>query len=289
MDLHHPSFQGLLLPLALSALVAALARAVRREHGGASDWTAIGIPIALLLSAWWMLGWTLVPDNLLEKLPWCYAAAAIVGVGLQASRNTAGEQWLFAGLFWAMAVGLLGNLGLAYKLGAGGVGLLVLAASLNEPPRQPTTPVLLVVASLGLAGVAMASGSALLFELALALAAATAGCALWLWPVVRISFCAVGSVPATLAWLMLAFAVASLTSARPTTLLVLAAAFGAGILVQGAARNFAFVQALRPWSRALIVAAFAAAFASAAVLLALQDGGAGPAASMDDPYYQPRW
>ena len=78
---------------------------------------------------------------------------------------------------------------------------------------------MLVVAGVGLALVAMMSGSALLFELSLGLAAAVAGTALWLWPVPRISLGVSGLLVAVIGWLALAQGTALLTSVRPGAVL----------------------------------------------------------------------
>ena len=214
MDFHHPLFESLALPLLLSFASTGLLRAVLgADHG--RRWAAAGVAPAIIVSSAWVLGWQLWPGNLTEQLPWIYAAAALLGVGL--------------------------------------------------------------------AAVAFMSGSALLFELGLSIAAAIAGCALWLWPKARIGFGASGAVVSVIAWLTLAQGVALLTTVRLEVLLLLAGALLAGPMVRGARRG------LRPAIQALVVAGVAALWVAAAIALALQGEAHAPSGGQDDPYYTPRW
>lgn len=288
MDFHHPLFQSLALPLCIAFAATGFLRGVLGPVQGAR-WAAVGVAVAIVGTVLWVLGWRLMPGALTEKLPWVYAAAALLGLGLEAMRAGRRVQWLAAGILWALVLAILAWQPLPLKIGIWLLGLAVIRAVLKEAPRRADAIAMLVLASFGLAALAMMSGSALLFELSLGLGAALAGCALWLWPVGRIAFGASGAVVALLAWLALAQATALLTPARPGALLLLAASFTSGSLVRWGHRRLRRGEG-RPWVETLIVAAVAALWVAAALALAHWGGGVdGPAANMDDPYYKPRW
>ncbi len=287
MDFHHPLFQSLALPLCIAFAATGLLRGVLGPVRGAR-WAAAGTAVAIVGTVSWVLGWRLMPGALTEKLPWIFAAAALLGLGLEALRAGRRVQWLAAGILWALVLAVLAGQPLLLTIAIWLLGLAVIQAVLNEAPRRAEAIAMLVLASCGLAALAMMSGSALLFELSLGLGAALAGCALWLWPVARIAFGASGVIVALLAWLALAQATASLTSARPGALLLLAASFTSGSLVRWGHRRLRRGEG-RPWVETLLVAAVAALWVAAALALAHWGGAAQPGASMDDPYYKPNW
>jgi hypothetical protein len=258
-------------------------------------WAAAGAALAIVGSAALQLGWRLPPGTLTERLPWMLAAGALLGLVLQlldASRRT---EWLAAGVLWALVLAMVSMRAFPVFLGMLLLGLAVLWAVLREHAARADAAAMLVVASLGLGAAAMLSGSALLFELGLALAAAVGGCALWLWPVVRIAFGASGAIVASLAWLTLAHATTALTEFRPATLLLLAGAFTSGSLVRWARRrrqrqapkSAASVRA-RTWFEPVLVALVAAAWIAAALAFATWGSLDVPGAP-DDPYYKPKW
>jgi len=287
MDFHHPLFQSLALPLCLAFAATGLVRGVLGPMSGAR-WAAAGVAVALVGTMTWVLGWRLLPGALTEKLPWVCAVAALVGFGLEALRAGRRTQWLATGILWALALVVLTQQPLPLRIGSWLVGMAVIGAVLKEAPQRADAAAELAVASFGLAALAMLSGSALLFELGLALGAAIAGCALWLWPVARIAFGASGIVAALLTWLALVQGTALLVPGRPGPLLLLAAAFASGPLVRLGSRRLRRGE-MRPWVEALIVAAVAALWVAAALALAYWGGSDTSAANMDDPYYKPRW
>lgn len=292
MDLHHPLFQSLALPLVVAFMVTGMLRGALGPVQG-RRWAATGVALAIVGTAVWILGWRMPPGTLTERLPWIYAIVALAGLGLEALHAGRRSEWLTASVLWALALASLATQALPLMIGLWVLGTAVIRAVLREHAARANAAAILVVASLGLAAVAMASGSALLFELSLALAAAVAGCALWLWPFVRIAFGAAGALVSTLAWLVLMLATALLTEVQPPTLLLLAGAFTAGPLVHWGRRRLqrpapAPGASARTWVEPLIVAAVAAAWVAAALAFA-QWGGGAPAATMDDPYYKPRW
>lgn len=299
MDLHHPLFQSLLLPLLVAFTVTGM---LRGALGGVQGrrWAAAGVAVAIVGAAVWLLGWQLPPGALTERLPWIYAAAALVGLALEALHASRRTEWLVAGLLWALALAALAAKPLPLMIGLWLLGLAVIRAVLREHAARADAAAVLVIASLGLAAIAMRSGSALLFESSLALAAAVAGCALWLWPFVRIAFGASGAIVAVLAWLALTVTTALLTEARPLALGLLAGAFTSGPLVRWARRHLRRSAAptaakagtpakARTWVEPLIVAAVALVWVAAALALAHGEAAGTPAATMDDPYYKPRW
>jgi hypothetical protein len=299
MDLHHPLVQSLLLPLLVAFTVTGM---LRGALGGVQGrrWAAAGVAVAIVGAAVWLLGWQLPPGALTERLPWIYAAAALVGLALEALHASRRAEWLVAGLLWALALATLAAKPLPLMIGLWLLGLAVIRAVLREHAARADAAAVLVIASLGLAAIAMHSGSALLFESSLALAAAVAGCALWLWPFVRIAFGASGAIVAVLAWLALMVTTALLTEARPLALGLLAGAFTSGPLVRWARRHLRRSAApvpasagttatARTWVEPLIVAAVALVWVAAALALAYGEAAVTPAATMDDPYYKPRW
>ncbi|MBS0342326.1 MAG: hypothetical protein JSS56_17540 [Proteobacteria bacterium] len=289
MDLHHPLFQSLVLPLVLAFAATGVLRAMLGPGAGAR-WAVLGVPLALLAGMSWVLGWRMPPASLVEKLPWIYFAAALLGAGLEASRADRKAQWLAAGVLWAIVIVALGKQPWVPRVGSWLVGMAVIGAALYEVPSRAHVAATLVVAGVGLALLAMMSGSALLFELSLGLAAAVAGTALWLWPVPRVSLGASGLLVAVIGWLSLAQGVALTTSVRPGAVLLLAAAFSAADIVRVLRRRLHRGES-RAWVEALVVAAVAAAWVAAALAIAQWAGPPRPGGGKvpDDPYYTPKW
>ena len=283
MNFHHPLFESLALPLMLSFAATGLLHAgLGAVHG--RRWAAAGGAPAIIVGSAWVLGWQLSPGTLTEELPWIYAAAALLGMGLEGMRAVVRTTWLASCVLWALVLAGLSDQPLALQAATWAVGAAVTGAVLSSPPEHAAAPASLVVASLGLAAVAFISGSALLFELGLSIAAAIAGCALWLWPAARIGFGACGTVVSAIAWLTLAQGVALLTPVRPEVLLLLA-----GALLSGPMVRWARPGVRRPAVEVLIVAVVAAFWVAAAVALALHRDGQAPRHGQDDPYYTPRW
>lgn len=289
MDFHHPLFQSLALPLLLAFSATGVLRALLGPGAGAR-WAALGVPLALLAGVSWVLGWRMPPSGLTEKLPWAYLAAALLGVVLEALRADRRAQWLAAGLLWAVLLVALGRQPWVPRVGSWLVGMAVIGAVLYEVPSRAEVAAMLAVAGVGLALVAMMSGSALLFELSLGLAAAVAGSALWLWPVPRISLGASGLLVAVIGWLSLAQGTALLTSVRPGAVLLLAAAFSACGIVRVLRRRLHRGEG-HAWCEALVVAVVAAAWVAAALAIAQWAGPprGGSGKVPEDPYYSPKW
>ncbi|WP_077003288.1 hypothetical protein [Variovorax sp. KK3] len=292
MDLHHPLVQSLLLPLVVSFMVTGMLRGALGPVQG-RRWASAGAALAIVGTAAWQLGWRLPPGTLTERLPWIFAAAALLGFVLELMRASRRAEWLAAGVLWALILAVVATRAFPLLVGMLLLGLAVMRAVLREHAARADAAAVLVVVSLGLAAAAMLAGSALLFELSLALAASVAGCALWLWPIVRIAFGASGVVAASLSWLALMLATIRLTDVRLLTLLLLSGAFTSGPLVRwgrGRLQRRAPPPGgrARTWVEPLIVALVAAAWTAAALAFAVWGASEMPSAA-DDPYYKPKW
>ena len=290
MDLHHPLFQSVVLPLSTAAVLAGALRMAGRREGFGPRIAPHAALAGLTLSAALVLGIDVgAPLSATAKLAWVFAACLLAGVVASALRlratHAAGAAaallamlglWLawpqigtgrgpaiaaLAG-FWLAAIALLGASGLGARTADAGHGASPLAA--------------LVIGSLGLAGVAFQSGSLVLFQLALALAAALGGVGLWNWPVARDRLDAAATIVPMLAATLLAFATWLLTGASPLALALLA-----GIVAAPPAVRHAIPRARGTAIEPLLVAALAVVPALAAVWLAAPGAAAGP-------YYQGR-
>ena len=282
IDLYHPAVRSLLLPFGLALVATGVLRAL---PSGAPwrRWAGAGLGLTLLVVAIWTLGWRFRPASVTEKLPWVYAAAALLGLALESLRAGHRGQWVAAAALWAAVLLWFGGQPPLHGALTWLAGAAMIGAVLHEPRDGANAPAMLLVAGAGLALVAMLASSLLLFELTLALCAALAGCALWLWPRARIGFGASACVPALLAWLALAQGTALLTRPPLGALLLLAGASSAGLLLRALRRR-----PLAAWVQPLVLAAIALLWAAAAVALTLWLG-AGAATGVDDPYYKPDW
>jgi hypothetical protein len=285
MDLNHPLLQSVAIPLAMALLGAGLLRAVLGATQG-PRWALAAVGVAVVFASVWLLGWRLPPGGAPEKLAWIFVGAWLLASVLNAVQAGPRGVWGVAVAAWLIVLWWLGADGVR-GVAAGGVGALVLAALVRGVSQPAGTAAMLVVASLGLAALTLASGSLLLFQVGLLLAAAMGGGALWLWPKARVAFGAAWAAGIGLCWLALAQAVALLTSATPLALLLLALIFGAGLLVDRLLARRAGPVTLPLWVAAAAAVLVAAALGTGALL-----SGTGPGAASggaDDPYYQPKW
>jgi hypothetical protein len=276
--MHHPLFESLALPLLLSlAAIGLFRRLAGPRHA------AVGFGLAVLLATLWMVGWTVRPAGVMQKLPWIFAGAWLLGAALDAGKADRRLQWLGLLCGWIAACWWLGTRGTLPGISYGVAGAWVLACLLRTPEDRSDAAAAAVVAALGLAGVCFVAGSLALFQLAVLLAAAVSGLALWLWPKPRVSFGATGVAVAGLAWLALAQATLLLVPARPPALALLAASFvTAPLLAQ-------LWPASRPRSRPLAVALLTGILAAGALALQGVQGsnGAPIEPGIDDGYYRP--
>lgn len=276
--LYHPIFQSVLLPLLLSVAGIALLKVL-----SGPTLAAAAVGLSVLLATIWLMGWAPQPGSLLQKLPWIFAGAWLVGVALNVTLTERPLQWLVLTVAWLVASWWLGYQGAGFGLVAGLTGALVIACLVYLPDDRADGVAAAVLASLGLAGVVFAAGSLALFQLSLLLAAALGGAGLWLWPKARIRFGVAAVALATVAWLALAQASLLLVPVSPAAIAALAAAFLAAPVLARAWRRSGTVTA--PLAVALLAGAVVAG------ALALQGSGTDDGAESnadgrsDDVYY----
>jgi len=282
IDWQHPLVQSLWLPLGLALVATGLLRLALGRRG--AHWAMAGLGLSVVVASAWLAGLHWPPTSLTHKLPLILLLAWLAAGVMQAAGTDRIGAGVVALLLWAAALWWLGVRDPAHVVGALLAGALVLAALLLAPVDRAHGPAMLVVASLGLAGVAMVAGSLLLFQWSVLLAAATGGAALWLWPVALARFSLIASMTGALAWLALAQATVQLTRAPWWAVLVLVAVFAAARVARRLPGRGALLQPV-------VVAVVAGLVAGAAVLgtqWAL-GGGSDGAGGDDDAYYTPRW
>jgi len=288
MAFDHPAVHSGLLPLAVAFVLTGVlrfafspARGAQVACAGVGFGFLVGYLATLGLPAWPLAG-------ALQKLALIAAAGLVVGLVLDVMR---------AGVASVRVLGVLGLIGaLAWVfetqvrqaepsgliepalIAAGGALVLWRLAGRRDEGVPPAVTV--IVAALGLAGVALVSASLSIAQLAGALAAAIGGFALWSWPVARFSFAAGGTFAALIPLLALAAITTLLTKAPVWVLAPLILVFFADLvsnrLPAGSGR---WREALQPVYLAVIAALPAGLAVGLAVLAA---GGGGDA----DLYYR---
>jgi hypothetical protein len=284
MSVDHPVIESALIPLVLGFALAGVMR-VLGVSGLGDRSAAAAIPVAVLTAYWLTFGmpsWP--PAGGLAKWP------LVVGLCLLGALVTAyaslSMAWmrglaiaaLFLALAW-VAWPLVSNGSLASMIGVGALmlgGGVVLWRTVRGSEVAPSVEplVMLVVASAGLAGVALMSASLSIAQMAGALAAAAGGVALWNWPVARFAFGTEGAIGAVIPLVSLAGLVMVSTNAPSWVLLPLALVFFADDVsdrLPVVSRRLGPV--LRPLAT-LMVAAVLAAFAVALATLASTGGEA---------------
>ena len=194
MDISDPIIQSAILPLVLGFLVAGLLRALGREGRGRML-AGAAIAIGFLVSYAVLVGWPeWRPFDATDKL--AYIAVAALAIGAFADLTGVPVQIKYAlilviplfGLAWIAEPEFRGDPGFG-----GIVTLLLLFAASGVATYRLTlregsdlTPsIYLGAGAAGLALVGVFADAEPVYHLAFALAAATAGFALWNWPVNR--------------------------------------------------------------------------------------------------------
>lgn len=238
MDFNHPAVQSVLLPLLIAFALSGAIRYIGGVHWG-SRLAGAAISASMLIAIVQLLGlppW--IPRTGMQKLFYVVAVGLLFGatVELQAqNRNrtfSAGLVGLTLSYLWLAwpqlnnpSFSLIAQLGMLYFVAA------VSFWRLAELREQNLTPiVMLVLAAIGLAGVAFVSGSLSIAQLSIALAAAAGGFALWNWPVYRFPFGTVGVTGSGIAFLALLAVTLLLTDASPIALTTLILIFFANII-----------------------------------------------------------
>jgi len=292
MDAAHPFVQSLVVPFAV-ALVSLWG--LRALGGARLAPAAAGVGLLAGLSLMPGFGATVAAP---EKVPWA-AAAALAAALLLGWRRREPPRALSLLVSAALLAGLglwLGGMSMAV-LAAAALGWLVTVAvplagaSSSAPALTPASPpvstpasssagmhpaslpAVQAVAAAGLAGVAIQAGSALLAQIAAAIAAASAAVVLGNWPRSRARFGPVSLLAIGVPTALLALLLWRLTDVRLAALLALAAT----CLVQTEAARLALPERWRrDWLEPLAAALLAAVPAVIAIVLAASgDGGGG--------------
>ena len=101
---HHPLFQSVVLPLLLSLIGIGVLRAVSGR-----DRAAAAIGLAVLAATIWLMGWQTPPTAVMQRLPWIFAGAWLVGIALDAAVASRFLRWSCLGLAWIAASWWLGS------------------------------------------------------------------------------------------------------------------------------------------------------------------------------------
>ena len=236
LDLGHPLIASVLLPLALAIVLTGVLRPIavgRRSRRIAAG--AVGL--ALIMAHGFTFGAPVWPaQSGSEKLALLFVLLLVGGIVLDmflAGRilTTAAAclavlavtLWLAWPQLMRWEPGLILPLTLVALLG------LACLAMLGKTPADGTNrPATLVIAALALAGASFNAGSLVLMQVALALAAAIGGFALWNWPSARMPFHLAGVAVGGIGCFALALLLVLLTEIRPWALLPLPLVFAAG-------------------------------------------------------------
>ena len=232
MGLNHLFVESVVFPLALTLALTPLLRRVLGARGELLSAAAIGI--ALLVVYALIFGLPAWPAHTgTQKLPLIFLLALGGGMVLDISQP---GRLAVAIASAAAIVGTALWLGWPQlKSDDSGVVLLLALTSLlalvclagvqraNEAGAN--RPAMIVLAALGLAGASLNAGSLALFQIALALAAAVGGFALWNWPQPRLPFAGSGMVVGALGCFAVALLLLLLTKIRPWMLLPLVLVF----------------------------------------------------------------
>ena len=183
-NLHHPAIEACLVPLLLAfGLSGAIRLGAGPERGRLA---AIGMGFAVLISAVLILDRALWPPRSgLVKLPYILLGGLALGVIFDSKANRIRVPVFLACAWMALILGWLGWPQLARSAtwwtlaGLYLSGLIMYLRVSRMSPTLPDIGIILSIGALGLAGVAVVSGSLMIGELSLALAAALLGFTLW--------------------------------------------------------------------------------------------------------------
>lgn len=183
-NLHHPAIEACLLPLLLAF---GLSGAIRLGAGPERyRLAAIGLGIAVLISSALILDRALWPPRSgLVKLPYILFGGLTLGVTIDLKPNRIRVPVFLACVWMVLVLGWLAWPQLARSAtlwtlaGLFLSGLIMFLRVSRISPLSPDIGIMLTIAALGMAGVAIISGSLVIGELSVALAAAMSGFTLW--------------------------------------------------------------------------------------------------------------
>ncbi len=235
LDFNHPLIESVLLPLALAlALTPSLLRVLGARWGNRLAAASIGL--AMLVALMLTFGAPAWPARSgMQKLPLIFmlllAGGMVVDI-IKPGRIAVTLTTIAAIIVIALWLGwpqlTSGDPGILLLLTpASLLALICLHGLAAAQPDGANRPAMIVLAALGLAGASFNAGSLALFQVALALAAAVGGFALWNWPKPRLPFVATGMSVGGLGCFALALLLLLLTQIRPWMLLPLPLIFAA--------------------------------------------------------------
>lgn len=233
MDLNHPLFESIVLPLTMTLVLSGALRGMLGERWG-KNLAAAAIGLSVLFAYTLILGapaWS--PRTGLQKLPLIMALLMVGGVLLDVLKpDRATTAWAAlaatgATALWLGEPQLAGNGGDVARLLVltSLIALLSLAGLVAAPADGAYRCSLILPVALGLAGASFNAGSMALMQTSLTLAAAVGGFALWNWPTPRMPFGATGIAVSGMGCFALALLLVLLTEIRPWALLPLALIF----------------------------------------------------------------
>jgi hypothetical protein len=235
LDLNHPLIESVLVPLALAlALTPSLLRIFGARWGNRLAAASIGL--ALLVALMLTFGVPAWPARSgMQKLPLIFVLLLAGGMVIDIIK-----PGRIAVTLTTIAAIVVIALWLGWpQLTSGDTGMLLLLTSASllaliclyglaaAQPDGGNRSAMIVLAALGLAGASFNAGSLALFQVALALAAAVGGFALWNWPKPRLLFVATGISVGGLGCFAVALLLLLLTQIRPWMLLPLPLIFAA--------------------------------------------------------------
>jgi hypothetical protein len=233
LELNHPVIESLFLPLVLTLLLTALLHwTLGVDRGKRLGAAAIGLSLLVTHAVIFELPvWP--PRTGMQKLPLIVCLLLAGGVLFDITTPRRGV----VAAVTIMAVGLLAvwlgwpqlmhhDMGLILLLFTTSLtALFSLVGVVQAPPAGANRAAMILLAALGLAGASLQAGSLALFQIALALAAAVGGFALWNWPRPRLPLTGSGVAVGVLGCFALALLLLLLTPIRPWVLLPLALIF----------------------------------------------------------------
>jgi hypothetical protein len=235
LDFNHPLIESVLLPLALAlALTPSLRWVLGARWGKCLAAASIGLALLVaLMLTFGVPGWP--ARSGMQKLPLTFVlflAGGIIVDIIKPGRIAVTITTIAAIVVIALWLGWP-------QLTSGDTGMLLLLTSASllafmslyglaaAQPDGANRSAMIVLAALGLAGASFNAGSLALLQVALALAAAVGGFALWNWPKPRLRFAATGISVGGLGCFAVALLLLLLTQIRPWMLLPLPLVFAA--------------------------------------------------------------
>ena len=278
--MHDLLIQSILVPFAVAFVSAGVLRyALGAENGPAA--AGVAVPVGFLAAYTLIFGLpTVWPPSATQKLYFIAAIGGAAGLYLDLSRVARPVILAVTAIYplaallwigWARVIALDWiDISVLAVTAAAGVAVL---ANLSRSRASPSeSGIKLVVGALALAAIALAGTSASYGQLCAALAAATAGFCLWLWPVSRCRFAASALFGGGLMLFALIGAIAVFSTAPKAALCLLLPIFFAD---RALGRVGEKLKTERPTLWPVLVGFVALIPAAAAVTLAQMLGGSG--------------